>query len=136
MTDNATTTQPDPQQPMEPTLQFFVLCDNVAQEGPKPVFVGVFDQIRRPGPIPQFIIAIRWTNGLGHHRLNLRILDPDLKELTTFDGKFELRHRAANATVFFNVVNFVFPVPGVYWFEIKLNDASSTSIPLPVHGGA
>jgi hypothetical protein len=117
-------------------MQFFVLCDNIAQAGSKPVFVGVFDQLLKPGPIAQFIIAIRWTNGLGKHTMAIRILNPDLEEIAAFQGELQLQHRAAHMTGFFNVVNFVFPVPGVYWFEVLLNGELYASIPLPVQKGS
>lgn len=132
------TLQPEDKKPerIEPTMQFFVLCDNIAQAGTKPVLVGVFDQLVRPGPVPQFIIAMRWTNGVGNHSVEIRVLDPDLESLATFKGDIELQHRAANATVIFNVVNFEFRVAGVYWFEVRLNDQMAAAIPLPVQRGS
>jgi hypothetical protein len=127
--------QPEREAAVDPTLQFFLLCDNIASAGTKPVFVGVFDQILRPGPIPQFVIALRWVNGFGTHTAQIRILDPDLTEVGRFDGGFELQHRAAQATLVFGVINFVFATAGVYWFEILLDGKQVTSIPLPVQKG-
>jgi len=125
-----------PEERVDPTLQFFILCDNIASAGSKPVFVGVFDQILRPGPIPQFVIAMRWVNGLGKHKVRIRVLNPELEEVEKFEGDVELHHRAAQATAVFGVVNFVFAIPGVFWFEILLNDQLVSSIPLPVQKGS
>lgn len=136
MTGETAKTMHQGSEPVEPTLQFFILCDNVAQAGSKPVFVGIFDNILRPGAIPQFIIAMRWINGFGRHTFKVNILDPDLNPLGTFEGDMELQHRAANATAIFNVVNFVFPAAGVYWFEVLLNGKPAAAIPLPVQKGA
>ena len=124
-----------PEESLEPTLQFCVLCDVVAGgPGGKPAFIGVFDQFRRLGPIPQFFIVLRWINGLGSHSSSIRLLDPDLNSIFEPPEKhpMTLRWRTDVATVQFGIVNFQFPQPGVYWVEVLLNERSYASIPLPV----
>lgn len=117
-----------------PVLQFCVLCDNVTNppEG-KPVFSGVFSSITRPSILPQFFIALRWINGLGEHRMMVKILDPELKELFKSPNiLFKLPHRASNIDVIFPFANFKFSKAGVYWFEILLNNENYSAFPLPV----
>lgn len=140
---DAQTNQPEndvlmPEEPLEPTLQFCVLCDIVAK-GPmgKPVFVGVFDQFRRLGPIPHFFIMLRWINGLGSHSSSIRLLDPDLNPIFEPLEKhlMTLKRRTDMATAQFRFVNFQFPQPGVHWVEVLLDEQPYASIPLPVFDG-
>jgi len=127
-----------PEESLEPTLQFCVLCDVVAR-GPsgKPAFIGVFDQFRRLGPIPQFFIVLRWIDGLGSHFSSMRLLDPDLNTIFEPPEKhpMTLKRRTDVATTQFGIVNFQFPQSGVYWVEVLLNEQSYASIPLPVFDG-
>lgn len=127
-----------PEESLEPTLQFCVLCDVVARgPGDKPAFIGVFDQFRRLGPIPQFFIVLRWVNGLGSHSSSIRLLDPDLNPIFEPPEKHSmtLRRRTDMATAQFGIVNFQFPRSGVYWVEILLNEQFYASIPLSVFDG-
>jgi hypothetical protein len=79
---------------------------------------------------------LRWINGLGEHTVQLRILDPDLKEIVSYaENKINLPHKAQGGQVIYQFVNFVFPRAGVYWVEISLNNNIYTAIPLPVHEG-
>ena len=123
---------------IEPTLQFCVFCDVVAQgPGNKPTFIGVFDQFLLPGPIPQFFIALRWINGLGRHTSTIRLLDPELNPIYTppEEQVINLTHRTNASNTNYGIVNFRFPTSGVYWVEVILNRETYTSIPLPVFGG-
>ena len=140
---NTQTVQPEknvatPEQSLEPTLQFCVLSDVVAKgPGGKPAFIGVFDQVRRLGPIPQFFIVLRLINGLGSHSSSIRLLDPDLNPIFQPPEKhpMTLNRRTDAATAQFGIVNFKFPKPGVYWVEVLLDEQSYASIPLPVFNG-
>jgi hypothetical protein len=126
------------QESLAPTLQFCVLCDLVAAgPGGKPAFVGVFDQCRRLGPIPQFFIVMRWINGLGSHRSSIRLLDPNLNPIFVPPEPYQmtLRRRTDVANSQYGIVNLTFPQPGVYWVEISLDDQFYASIPLPVFEG-
>jgi hypothetical protein len=124
-----------PEESLEPTLQFCVLCDVVAQgPGDKPAFIGVFDQFRRLGPIPQFFVALRWIDGLGSHSSSIRLLDPDLNLFFEPPEKHPMtfKQRTDVATARYGIVNLQFPRPGVYWVEVLLNEQSYISVPLPV----
>lgn len=121
-----------------PLLQFCVLCDGIAQ-GPdgKPSFVGVFDMLKSTGMVPQFSIVLRWCNGQGSFKAKLRILNPDLVEIIPpMINDFEMAHRTHNTTGVYNFANLDFPVAGVYWIEISLDEEVVMSIPFPVHSGA
>lgn len=119
-----------------PILQFSVMCDGIAtpkEMGNKPVFIGVFSSLLRPMTVPQFFIANRWISGLGEHTQVIKILDPDLKEITkTAAQKFVLASKVASADVVNAFVNLNFPKAGVYWIKIELDEKTAMSYPFPV----
>lgn len=120
---------------VEPILQYCIFCDAIATDpAGKPVFVGVFDYFKKPTQIPQFFIVLRWVNGLGEHTVQMRMLDPDLKEIfNPGEKKINLSHKTQGVQGVYQFVNFVFPTSGVYWIEISLNDRIYSAIPLPVY---
>ena len=117
-----------------PVLQFSVPCDGVARgQNNKPVFVGIFSSISRPSVIPQFFIANRWINGTGEFEQVIKILDPELKEITKSEHqKFKLDSKAKSADIFSGFINISFEKVGVYWISVELNAELSLSYPLPV----
>jgi len=120
---------------IEPFLQFCVFCDAFATtpEG-KPVFVGVFDSLKKPSRVPQFLIILRWIGGMGEHDVRLRILNPDLNEIFAQPNqKIILPHKAQGAQAVYQFVNFAFAGSGVYWVEISVNNNIYAAIPLPVY---
>jgi hypothetical protein len=121
---------------IEPTLQFCVFCDIVAQApGNKPALIGVFDRFLSLGPIPQFFIATRWIGGIGQHTASMRILDPNLNPIYSPPQRhpINLPDKTSAATGNYGIVNLKFPEPGVYWVQILLNDQPYASFPLPVY---
>lgn len=119
-----------------PILQFSVLCDGIAtpqEMGNKPVFIGIFNSLLRPMTLPQFFIANRWINGTGEHTQIIKILDPDLKEITKNNSqKFNLLSKVNAADLFSAFVNLNFSKSGVYWIKVELDDKLAISYPLPV----
>lgn len=122
---------------IEPTLQFCVFCDGIAEgPGDKKSFVGVFTSIRQVGTVPQFFIVLRWIDGVGQHTTNISILDPDLESIYAppQEHTMDLPHRANSATINYSLMNFTFSKPGVHWVEVQLNGEPNLAIPLPVYG--
>ena len=130
--------QPKAVERIDPDLQFAVLCDNVASgPGGKPVFVGVFDSFVKPGLVPQLFVVTRWVNGVGDHTIKIRVLNPELEPIFRTPGMtIKLRDKNARATTRLGFQNFLFPSPGVYWFEILLNERLALAIPVPVFEGS
>jgi hypothetical protein len=123
----------------KPVLQFSVMCDGIAtpkEMAGKPVFIGIFSSLLRPMRIPQFFIANRWINGLGEHTQLLKILDPELKEISRVkEQKFSLPSRAHSVDLINGFLNINFAKPGVYWVRIELDGKIALSYPLPVFEG-
>ena len=120
----------------KPILQFSVLCDGVAtpkEIGNKPVLIGIFSSLLRPLILPQFFIFNRWISGLGDHTQIIRILDPDLNEITkTEEQKFSLPSKVISADLINGFVNLNFSRAGVYWIKVELDSKLAMSYPLPV----
>ena len=119
----------------KPILQFSVLCDGVAKQGNKPVFIGVFSNFVRTGVIAQFFIANRWIYGKGTFKQKTVIKNPDLKKTIAEipDQEFILKEEINGADIVNGFVNTNFEKPGVYWVEIYLDDKLVMSYPLPVY---
>lgn len=121
---------------LAPILQFSILCDGIAQPKEllgKLIIIGVFQNITRPGVIPQMFIVNCWVNGSGKHTQQLKILKPDLSVLHQGEVEsFELASRAHSHFGVAGFVNFDLPVPGVYWIQHFLDGAPFISYPLPV----
>lgn len=122
-----------------PSLQFAVLCDGVTAPDirGKVSFIGVFDKFLRPGIIPNFTLAIGWKNGKGEYTSKVRLLNQDLRQIfETPEMKFILKDETESGRAIINFGQMSFPVPGVYWIEILLDNETAQSIPLPVLEGS
>ena len=128
-------TPPVAEEKSKPILQFSVLCDGVAKQGNKPVFIGVFSNFVRTGVIAQFFIANRWIYGKGTFKQKTVIKNPDLKKTIAEipDQEFILKEEINGADIVNGFVNTNFEKPGVYWVEIYLDDKLVMSYPLPVY---
>lgn len=120
----------------KPILQFSVLCDGVAKQGSKPVFIGVFSNFVRVGIIAQFFIANRWIYGKGTFKQKIAIKDPDLQKIIAEipDQEFILKEEISSADIVNGFVNVNFEKPGVYWVEISIDNNLVMSYPVPVYG--
>jgi hypothetical protein len=134
MTKN-NTSQPETTEKNKPILQFSVLCDGVAKQGNKPVFIGVFSNFVRTGVIAQFFIANRWIYGKGTFKQKIAIKDPDLQKTVAEipDQEFVLKEEINDANIVNGFVNVNFEKPGVYWVEVSIDDELIMSYPLPVY---
>ena len=129
------TTQPAVEEKSKPILQFSVLCDGVAKQGNKPVFIGVFSNFIRTGVIPQFFIVNRWVYGKGTFKQKVVIKDPDLTKTVAEipEQEFALQNETTGADLVLGFVNVNFEKGGVYWVQIILDGELVMSYPLPVY---
>ncbi len=129
------TPQPAAEEKSKPILQFSVLCDGVAKQGNKPVFIGVFSNFVRTGVIPQFFIVNRWVYGKGTFKQKVVIKDPDLTKTVAEipEQEFALQNETTGADLVLGFVNVNFEKGGVYWVQITLDGELVMSYPLPVY---
>jgi Family of unknown function (DUF6941) len=120
-----------------PDLQCSLLCEEIRQEiNGNFILIGVLSLVRvQQLPITALKVCVfnRWTAGVGVFGERVRLVAPDQTTVIR-EGqvKFELReavHNATNVTVFGQVE---FAVPGVYYFEVLVDDVMKLRMPLPV----
>lgn len=120
-----------------PDLQGSLLCEDVRQEvNGNFILVGVIGYVRVPQvPVTAFRICVfnRWTAGFGQFTESVRLMAPDQTTvLRKSQVKFALpdaSHHATNVTVFPQVE---FPVAGVYFVEVLVDDVMKIRFPLSV----
>ena len=122
---------------IKPALSYTLLCDDVRQElGGKFSLMGLFENIYAgsfPAVHPRFAIVNEWTSGKGEFVAKIRLLGPDKEQiLSESESKLVLysetqRHR--DIAIRFNTT---FPVPGVYWVEILLDNERISLVSLAV----
>ncbi len=108
--------------------------NNINESGKeKPIAEIPVLQFSVPCVIPQFFIVNRWINGIGEFEQIVKILDPDLKEVTKSESqKFKIDSKAKSADLFSGFININFEKVGVYWISVELNGDMILSYPLPV----
>lgn len=117
------------------TLEIFTLCDHGQDFQGKLVIVGTFDTIwstNFPVTHPLCSVALRMRfsrKELGRHKISLRVIDSNNSELIPpIVGEADVKepqsneqeHSTINAII--NLANLVFPNPGRYSVEFKLDD--------------
>jgi hypothetical protein len=120
-----------------PDLQASLVCEEVRQEVTGNfILIGVIGLVRVPQlPITALKLCIfnRWTAGVGAFSETVRLIAPDgTTVLRQSQVKFALQdpaHHAINVTVFGQVE---FKVPGVYNFEVLVDDVMKLRYPMPV----
>jgi len=120
-----------------PDLQASLVCEDVRQEiNGNFILVGVIGFIRVPQvPVTAFKLCMfnRWTAGVGVFTEEVRLVAPDQ---TTVLRKGQVRfalqdpaHHAINVTVFGQVE---FAAPGVYYFEVLVDDVMKIRYPMAI----
>ena len=122
---------------IKPKLSYTLLCDDVRQElGGKFSLMGLFENIYSgsfPAVHPRFAIVNEWLGGKGEFVARIRLLGPDKEQvLSESESKLVLysetqRHR--DIAIRFNTT---FPVPGVYWVEVLLDNERISLVSLAV----
>ena len=105
--------------------------------------LGVFDRITArnfPAPHERISLVLRFTAGLdeaGEHRLAISLKTPDGSDLIpTIEGVLQLGPGPGHVggeirfPHILNLNGIVFPAPGQYSFDIRVDDEYLTSIPL------
>lgn len=110
-----------------PNLDYIILCDSVSNspDGKKTLY-GLFDTInskRFPCVHSNFFILIRFINGMGKHKLQVQILDPNDKPVfkTSKTIEIKLDNPLAGADLVMQFQGFVFKIPGSYRIKVILD---------------
>lgn len=108
--------------------------------------LGIFDRLSTasfPTRHPRLSLVLRFAAGInevGRHQVAISLKGPDGKEVLRIDGEMNLApgpSSAGGAVLVPHVLNMdglVFPVPGRYAFDVKVDGVHQVSIPLSVHG--
>ncbi|HTH46345.1 MAG TPA: hypothetical protein VMB21_02430 [Candidatus Limnocylindria bacterium] len=120
-----------------PDLQCSLLCDDVRQEvSGNLIILGVISLLRVPGvPIaaPKLCLINRWTAGVGQFTEQVRILSPDgTTVLRKSSAKLVLPDPSQNVTNVSVFGNMEFPVAGVYYVEVLVDDVMKLRYPVPL----
>lgn len=109
--------------------------------------LGVFDRLGGIGmPLrhPRMAMVLRFTAGIqevGRHEVEITLNDPDGEELVRVDGEMHLSPapRAVGEGVrvphVLNMDGLVFPKPGRYGFDVRVDGEHHVTIPLVVASG-
>lgn len=120
-----------------PDLQCSLLCDDVRQEvSGNLIILGVISLLRVPGvPIaaPKLCLINRWTAGVGQFTEQVRIISPDgTTVLRKSSAKLVLPDPSQNVTNVSVFGNMEFPVAGVYYIEVLVDDVMKLRYPVPL----
>ena len=108
--------------------------------------LGIFDRLSTssfPTRHPRLSLVLRFSAGLdevGPHDVQITLRAPDGKEVVRIDGEMSLAPGpmgSGGAVIVPHVLNMdglVFPVPGRYAFDVRVDGEHHVSIPLSVHG--
>ena len=108
--------------------------------------LGIFDRLTTtsfPTRHPSLSLVLRFSAGIdevGRHQVTILLKGPDGKEVVRIDGEMNLApgpSSAGGAVLVPHVLNMdglVFPVPGRYAFDVRVDGEHHVSIALSVHG--
>ena len=107
--------------------------------------LGVFDRISAssfPAPHPHLSLVLRFMatmNEAGTHGVEIRLLDPDGGEMLKMNGDIQVLPGSLESggqvrvPQVVNIDRMVFPKPGRYAFDIRVDGLHQVSIPLFLH---
>jgi hypothetical protein len=108
--------------------------------------LGIFDRLNAmsfPTRHPHLSLVLRFSAGLdaaGRHDIAIRLGAPDGKEVMRIDGEMQLGVGPGGASAgllvphVLNMDGLIFPVPGRYSFDVRVDGEHHVSIPLTVDG--
>ncbi len=106
--------------------------------------LGVFDRIgvsQFPAQHGRIALVLRLTAGtseMGLHDMEIRLSDPEGAEVLSLNGEMQLGGGAASDGIrvphVLNLDRLVFPGPGRYSFDVKVDGEHHVTIPLVVDG--
>lgn len=130
-------------------IDLALLADAATVDGTgKLNILGIFDRLGSaafPARHPRMALVLRFAAGLnetGHHEVEIILKDPGGEELIRMNGELNLAPgpgAVADAIRVPHVLNLdglVFPGPGRYAFDVKVDGTHHVTIPLTVAGPA
>lgn len=110
-----------------PKVDYIILCDSVSNspEGKKTLY-GLFDIINSktfPCVHPNFFVVARLVNGMGTHKLEVQILDPNDKIIFKTPEALEIKldNPLAGVDFVMQFQGFTFQLPGLYRIRAVIN---------------
>jgi len=114
--------------------------------GGKLNILGIFDRLQTsafPTRHPRMSLVLRFAAGVhevGRHEVGIALRAPDGQEVMRIDGEMNLAagpRAVAGGVLIPHILNMdglVFPLPGSYAFDVKVDGEHHVSIPLTVEG--
>ena len=108
--------------------------------------LGIFDRIGTssfPAQHPHMVLVLRFiaaVNEAGKHQITIALKDPAGREGVGVDGEMQLGLGPAGGGSGIRVPHvlhldgLVFPVPGLYAFDVRVDGEHHVSLPLTVYG--
>ena len=108
--------------------------------------LGIFDRIGTssfPAQHPHMVLVLRFiaaVNEAGKHQITIALKDPAGREVVGVDGEMQLGLGPAGGGSGIRVPHvlhldgLVFPVPGRYAFDVRVDGEHHASVPLTVYG--
>ena len=108
--------------------------------------LGIFDRIGTslfPARHPRMVLVLRFIaalNETGTHQIAITLKDPAGKDVVGVDGEMQLAPGPAGGAGGIRVPHvlhldgLVFPVPGRYAFDVRVDGEHHVSVPLTVYG--
>jgi hypothetical protein len=108
--------------------------------------LGIFDRIGTssfPAQHPHMVLVLRFiaaVNEAGKHQITIALKDPAGREVVGVDGEMQLGLGLAGGGSGIRVPHvlhldgLVFPVPGLYAFDVRVDGEHHASLPLTVYG--
>ena len=108
--------------------------------------LGIFDRLHTPkfpARHPKMALVLRFSAPLtetGRHEIEITLKDPAGSELMRLDGEMHLGPGpgvtlgSIRVPHVLNMDGLVFPSPGTYTFDVRVDGSHHVSLPLAVHG--
>ena len=108
--------------------------------------LGIFDQLHTPtfpARHPKMALVLRFSAPItetGRHEIEITLKDPAGSELMRLDGEMHLGPGPSTTLGgirvphVLNMDGLVFPNPGAYAFDVRVDSVHHVSLPLIVHG--
>lgn len=130
-------------------IDLAVLCDAATLDSSGKLHIlGVFDQIQAavfPARHDRLAMVLRMAteaDDAGEHQADIRLVDPDGAQMLRLDGRLGVTGgrpgSASHLPHILNLDGLVFPRPGVYRFEVRVDDTLLRTLNLTLRqmGGA
>ena len=107
--------------------------------------LGVFDRIqvsKFPAQFARIALILRLATGtseIGTHQMDIKLVDPGGREILSLNGEIQLGSGGSaegglRVPHILNIDGLVFPAPGIYGFDVKIDQKHHVTISLFVNG--